>query len=931
MRELGALLGDVLVEQEGQPIFELEERVRRLAIARRRGPRALRAGADQELSRLLAGLPTEDAEQMIRAFATYFQLVNLAEQHHRIRRSRAHAADLEAPPQRGSLAAILLESQRAGIPAAEARAAIASLEVTLTLTAHPTQAARHTLLEKLDRMADELETRDRCELTPEEDLDSWIRLREEVTALWQTDEVRRDRPTVGDEVKNVLWYAEEVLWDRLPEIPRALARAFEAAYGEPLGMEPSPLRLHSWVGGDMDGNPLVTAEVLEDAIRVYHGRAMRLLLEEVRRLGGVLSQSERYVETSAALLESIAADEARMPGIAAHYGPRAEGEPWRRKLRFVEARLAANLAQVEAQRSATLAAQASEQVEAPFVAAVALHGAGISPEPPGGHVEALAHPYLQPEELLGDLELLADSLQRANAGHAGERLVRALIAKTRAVGFHLLELELRGLATNVRDAEKWLKGEGERTPAADRFLSALEKIAAAQKRGGERACRTVVLSMTKSTDDIRAVLYCARKSGLWDAERECARVDIVPLFETLEALDDAPTILRELFADPVYRRHVACRGQQEVMIGYSDSGKEVGLLAATAALRRAQVALPKVAAEAGLPLRIFHGRGESVARGGGPAQQAILALPPGSIAGRYKATEQGEALDHKYARPQLAQRSLELIVGGALLHTLGAEEEPLYLLQSPDRSGAHPASVREMPRKTSAADEARFVAILDELALVGERAFRELVGAPRFLEFFRAATPLDEIGRLPIGSRPTKRSAGGLEALRAIPWVFSWTQNRSILPGWYGVGSALDHYARRVAGGEAILRQLYLDWPFFRTVIGKVEMVLAKSDVAIAARYAALASDEARAAIWPLIEAEHRRTRRWVKRITHSERLLDGNLPLQRSIALRNPYVDPMSFLQVELMRRKRSGVEGCDRPLLLTLNGIAAGLRNTG
>jgi len=346
---------------------------------------------------------------------------------------------------------------------------------------------------------------------------------------------------------------------------------------------------------------------------------------------------------------------------------------------------------------------------------------------------------------------------------------------------------------------------------------------------------------------------------------------------------------------------------QEVMVGYSDSGKEIGLLAASAALRRVQQALPAIAAQAGVPLRIFHGRGESVARGGGPAQQAILALPPGAVAGRFKVTEQGEALDHKYGRPELAERTLELFIGGALLHTLGAQEQP------------------------AVANERRYVEVFDELAEIGRVEYRALVWEePMFFKFFSAATPIESISRLPIGSRPAKRGAGGVDALRAIPWVFAWTQNRAILPGWYGVGSALERVGAR-AGGADTLAEMYRRWPFFRAVVENVAMVLAKCDMGIAERYAELAEPDARAAVWPKIRGEHARTVQWVKRIQGTRKLLDGNPALQRSIQLRNPYVDPMSFLQVELMRRRNAGDERVDRALLLTLNGISAGMRNTG
>jgi phosphoenolpyruvate carboxylase len=383
-------------------------------------------------------------------------------------------------------------------------------------------------------------------------------------------------------------------------------------------------------------------------------------------------------------------------------------------------------------------------------------------------------------------------------------------------------------------------------------------------------------------------------------------MDIVPLFETHAALESSATILDELLRDGAYQAHVQARGGQEVMLGYSDSGKEVGLLAASGALLRAQTRLTELSAKAGIRLRIFHGRGESVARGGGPAQQAILALPAGSVAGRYKATEQGEALDHKYSRPELAMRTLELIVGGALLHTLDGQERP-------DRER-----------------EKTFRRVYDELSEHGRRAYRALVWEDgRFRDLFQAVTPVAEIAELNMASRPAKRHAGGLEALRAIPWVFAWTQNRALLPGWYGVGSALYEVGRR-RGGRKLLREMYEAWPFFRAVIQNVEMVLAKSDLEIAERYLELAP-EGTAALWRLIRKEHQRTRRWVKRITGEKRLLEANPPLQRSIALRNPYVDPMSFLQVNLLRQKRQGTLASDRALLLTISGIAAGMRNTG
>ncbi|MDC0739732.1 phosphoenolpyruvate carboxylase [Polyangium mundeleinium] len=898
VRFLGRLLGEVLVEQEGEALFSVEEVIRKLSIRRRRGPRTGRAEAQKELVQLLEALPIEQAEPVLRAFAMYFRLVNIAEQHHRIRRARAHASNPGEPPQRGSLAAAMITAKKAGVSAEAMREALARLEVTLTLTAHPTEAARRTVLEKLYRIARRLEERDRCRLLPREEEEARAAIREEITVLWQTDEVRREKPTVGDEVKNVLWYVEEILWDLLPELPLELVRAFERAYGEPLAAQPMPLRIHAWPGGDMDGNPNVTPEVVEDAIRAYRARGLRRLLGAVRELGGSLSQSARHVRVPEALIASLADDAVAMPGVAAQESAQTEGEPWRRKLRFVEARLAAALEAVETER------QVARQ-RAPRVGSVPPPSRALA-SAIGSHAE-LGVAYRTSDELHRDLLLVADTLHKANASNAGEMRTRALAERVRVLGLSIAELELRAPAEDATAAAAWLAGGGEETPGAARLLAALRKLSEAQRQYGERSARTLILSMTQRAEDLLAALTLARAAGLYDVDKQAVTVDIVPLFETHDALVSAPTILRTLLAHPEYRRHLMARGVQEVMVGYSDSGKEVGLLAAAFALRKAQSELTKVSREAGIALRVFHGRGESVARGGGPAQQAILALPAGSVAGRYKATEQGEALDHKYARPELALRTLELMVGGALLHTLGAEERP------------------------SEEDERRYAQAFEELAEEGRRVYRALVWEnPRFVDFFTTATPVDEIARLPIGSRPSKRKAGGLEALRAIPWVFGWTQNRAILPGWYGVGSALDAFARREGGAE-LLVEMTNRWPFFRTVLDNVQMVLAKSDMEIAARYAALASPATRKAVWPPIKDEHARTVAWIKRLFGVKRLLDGNPTLQRSIDLRNPYVDPMSFLQVALLRRKRAGDACCDRAILLSINGIAAGMRNTG
>lgn len=874
VRFLGDLLGQVLREQAGEGLFQIEERIRTLSIKRRRGAPRDRKKAAAELMKVLNGLELDQAEPVIRAFAIYFQLVNIAEQHHRIRRRRSHAKDRR--PQRGSLISTFEDAKRQGVSADAMRAALKTLDVTLTFTAHPTQAMRRTVLEKLDRIFQTLDYRDRSQLTPGELEQVNAKIKDEIRSLWQTDELRRERPTVGDEVKTVMWYLEEILWDLVAELPRRLDRAFEQVYGEPLSLHCSPLSLHTWVGGDMDGNPLVTPEVLDDSIRAYQTRGLRKLFGRLTALGSVLSGSDRYLRVSTELMASIERDAQELTQVAREDGPRTAGEPWRRKLKYMEARLEATLHDAEERRK-------------------------WARDPHGPMPELTAFAYRNPGQLEADLQVLVRSLEHAKASGVNETM--ALLEEVRAMGFQLAELEMRMPSAEVREAA----AGSPQTEGGKRVLPSLERVARLQHESGERVCRTFILSQATSADDVLAALRCAKTAGLWDSRRHCATVDVVPLFEDMDSLNDSPRVLRELLAHPDYGPHLRARGVQEVMIGYSDSAREVGLIAARAALLRAQTELPKIAAEAGIPLRIFHGRGESVARGGGPAQQAILSLPHGSVAGRYKATEQGEAIDHKYARPELAMRTVELILGGVLLHTLGVEPRP------------------------PATDEAAFRAAFEELGELGRKAFRSFVwDDPRFLDLFHSTTPLNEISQLPIGSRPAKRKAGGLESLRAIPWVFAWTQNRAILPGWFGVGTALAGYGKSLAGRK-LLKRMYEEWPYFRVMIDAVEMVLAKADMDIAAAYVQSLGDQTAKKYWKRAEDEFELTKKWILKLSDKKDILADNETLHRSIDLRNPYVDPMSFLQIELLKRKREGNDEAGRPILLTLAGISQGLRNTG
>lgn len=886
---LGQLLGSVLAEQEGPEFLDLEERIRSASKDRRAGTSAKRRAAGHHLDGLLRHLDPERAQKIARAFAVYFQLVNLAEQQHRIRRRRDHQRAGEAP-QPGSLAAVLGQlAQR--VPRAQLEALLARAHVDLVFTAHPTEASRRTVLEKHRRIAALIDRRERQELTPLEASQLEAELREEISLLWQTDEIRRARPTVADEVKNLLYFVEETLYPLMPAFYAELERALAAAYGEGVARPPSLLRFGTWVGGDMDGNPFVQPELTYDTALAQGARVLARYHADVVDLAQRLSQSAGRVGVSAALQASMEIDARELPDVA-----RSEGEPYRQKLAYVAARL-------ELARDRVLTLRSGER-------------------DPG------SRGYLDPEPLLEDLRLVKQSLLDHRGEHAGAARVEGLIRKVEVFGFHLLKLDVRLHAEEVRAAvramlglpgdaelgrellERALREPPRPGPAMRGFqaMASIGRIHAAVGRGGAEA---FILSMCRGEADLLAALVLARSAGLYDPAQRRAEVALVPLFETLEDLQHAAPTLHALARGPVYGEYLRLRGRrQEVMVGYSDSNKESGMLAASVALQDAMAALVQAAREERVELTLFHGRGGTIGRGGGPLQAAILAQPAGSVDGRFKLTEQGEVIAWKYLVPEIAQRNLELMTAAVL------------------RASAEP---RAAPEPADAA----------LLARLGERsrgAYRALVYEdPRFLTYFHEATPLQFIGELPLGSRPAKRTGSPrIEDLRAIPWGFAWNQSRHILPGWFGVGTALDAVLKEPGGLEA-LRQLRDREPFFRVVLDSVSMALAKADLDIAGRYAGLCRDASLAEhCYDRVARELVRTRRAVLAVLEEERLLDANPALQRSIELRNPYVDPMSFIQVELLRSFREAPEGLERErlrgaILTTLNGIAAGLRNTG
>ena len=812
IRLLGGLLGQVLVEQDGEALLASVERVRASA-------RASRAEGDPSIVRnAVRALDRAEQADVLRAFALYFQLANTAEQHHRLRRRRDYARD-ERPP-RESLAEAFEEL--ADVPEDELAARLANVSLEIVLTAHPTEATRRTFLVAHIRIVALLARFDDPDLTAPERAEIEEALAEEITILWQTDEVR-DRPRVVDEIRHGLWFFEESLLDA--------GERLLAAYRRWVPDARPPLSFGSWIGGDLDGNPAVGADTI--ALALERGREIALLRYriEVRELAAMIASSRSLVEISPELEESIARDERELTEYTALIGARNEREPYRRKLSFIWWRL--------------------------------------------GH-----DGYDGPAELLADLAIVSRSLEANAGGRIAHGRLAAFERRVELFGFHLAKLDVRLHARDV-------------AAPTDRTRDVFRAIGEARRRHGSAALDTVIVSGSTSAADALAVL---------DLTDEL--VSIVPLFETVADLQRAPEIMRDLLADERYGRRVAERGRRlEVMVGYSDSGKDGGYLAAQWAVYRAQEELAQVAREADIELTIFHGRGGSAGRGGGPTHAAILAQAPGQPPGRLKLTEQGETISFKYGLPGLAYRNLEAALAGTVL-------------------SAFPAIAGRVPDET----ERR---ILDRMADEAERAYRSLVyGSPGFVEFFRAFTPVDELSLLEIGSRPARRPESGdfLGSLRAIPWVFAWTQNRTLLPAWYGCGTAFAETE------PELLRGLYRGLPFFRSLIDNLEMTLAKSSLEVAREYLDLVPEELGPdRFFGEIAAEHERAVQAVLEIVEEERLLDRHPVLRRSIQLRNPYVDPMNAIQVELLRRVRAGDETARPPLSRSIAGIATALRNTG
>lgn len=887
VRRLGEMLGRMLREIGTPGLFERVEGARRAALARRAGV----VEGESRLAALTSGLPACEASELARAFASWFGLVNLAERVHRQRRLASSERRGRARP--GSPRDVLARLAEAGLGLGELRRILAGLSVEPVLTAHPTEAVRRTLLAKELRMAEALLARREDALAPGREQARALRsVREELHAAWQTDEHLAVRPSVADEREQTLFTLSEILWSVLPRLRRELASALVESFGsEAAGLaERLPVRFVSWVGGDMDGNPAVDASTIRVTLERHAELALGRLIEEVREVFRALSQSRSRVGFGAAFEERLAEYRARMPEEAARVPERYREMPYRVFLWLVSDRLRATQ-------------------------------------------EGGAHAYREPEELETDLERIADSLRANHGAHAGLASVEDLLVRVRAFGFHLAALDVRQDAAVHREAVAALLGDpgtlaadaaaraetlrralgrpmpGETPTSAlvQRTLEVFRAIGDVRRRHGARSIGLFIISMAQGPDDALAVLFLARRAGLCGEGSEVP-LDVAPLFETVDDLEAAPATLRSLLEDPLYRAHLAARGDlQWVMLGYSDSNKTAGIVPSRVALQQAQARMAEIARAAGIELAFFHGRGGSTSRGGSKPRAAVLGAQRDTLRGRLRVTEQGEIIRAKYGSEGIALRTLELLLGATLERTAfdalgrghGDAEEPL----------------------------------LAELSGHARGAYDELVRSdPHFLDYFRGATPIDVIERMALGSRPSRRrEMRGVEDLRAIPWVFAWTQSRLVLPGWFGTGQALAACAEAHGVGE--LRSLLSRSATLAGLLRDVEMVLAKADLAIARRYAGLAG-AAGAALFPRFEREFERTAALLREILETDRLLARDRVLERAIRLRNPYIDPMSFLQVDLLQRWRAGGRAdpsLERALFATVHGVARGLLNTG
>ncbi len=920
IRLLGRILGDVIREQEGVAAYDLVEQVRKLSVAFRRDADH---EADKALKKLLKGLTGDQTVSVIRAFTYFSHLANLAEDRHHIRRRAVH--ERAGSAQEGSIEVALARLRWAGIAPRTVAQTLATSYVAPVLTAHPTEVQRKSILDAEREIALLLTQRDDIQaraqlynsakdtLTPRELATNEAQLRARVAQLWQTRLLRYSKLTVADEIENALSYYEYTFLHEIPKIYAELER--ELGGNQPVA---SFLRMGQWIGGDRDGNPNVSADTLALALRRQAEVALRHYLTEVHHLGRELSLSSNLVQVSAEMLQLAA----RSPDTSEH----RRDEPYRRALTGVYARLAATLRDLtggEAARHA-VAPQNAYASAGDFLADLRVIEASLRSHRGAALVGERLRPLMRAVEVFG-FHLATVDLRQSSDQH--ERVVAELLATARVESDYeaLPEPARRALLLRLLCDARPLRVVG--APYSEHTtgeVAIFETARQMRERYGDDAIRHYIISHTETVSDLLEVLLLQKEVGLLQGTLDTgARADliVVPLFETIEDLRNAAPIMREFYAIPGIAQLVRASGaEQDIMLGYSDSNKDGGIFTSNWELYRAEIALVALfdemnAAQAGAPiqLRMFHGRGGTVGRGGGPSYQAILAQPPGTVRGQIRLTEQGEVIASKYANPEIGRRNLETLVAATLEATL---------LQP-----------------TKSATKA-FLEAAEQLSQASMEAYRALVyETPGFTDYFFNSTPIREIAELNIGSRPASRKASQqIEDLRAIPWGFSWGQCRLTLPGWFGFGAAVDAFTH--APGKdpkaqlALLQKMYRQWPFFRTLLSNMDMVLAKSDLALASRYSELVADaRLRKKVFGVIEAEWQRTADALTRITGEKQRLAANTALARSIRHRFPYIDPLHHLQVELVRRWRAG-QGDERVqtgIHISINGIAAGLRNTG
>lgn len=939
VRMLGFILGDTIKRLEGEEVFSYVEQFRSLFKEMHRnknGAAELNAPSQKKLEELLSALDLDTAIKVIKAFLTYFDIINIAEQNHRLRRRAQHDSSGERKYEKDSLSQFFGDTK---LKSEQLLDVLNNLDIEIVFTAHPTELTRRTVMLKQLELAKLLYKRDHPPLSKNEAATIEAGLRSVVESLWLTDHVIYFKPSVNDEVRYGVYHFDHVIIDAVIDVHQALedeCLKLEETLGQ--SIEPNEtngkagrnfITFGSWIGGDRDGNPFVTKDVTLQTLDYQRTVILNRYLKELEGLFNELSQSANWTEKSEALTRSLEQDTLALPAVTEKYAHRYAREPYRLKLLYIQAKLRNT-------RDHNLEAGQS---------------------------------YARAEQFKAELLEIKDSLFDAGCRDSLRNLSR-LIATVDIFGFHLAKLDIRQHSSRHRDAldeitksqgvvekgykaltedekMKWLTSElSSKRPLipgdlhfsepTNETIDVFRTMAQGQDLYGSRALDTYIVSMTEYSSDLLSILLLAKEAGIWASEHHPHRkVSIVPLFETIEDLRRAPQMFQELLDNPIYKSYLAELGNlQEIMIGYSDSGKNGGIVAANWELYKVQKKLVAIAQVNHIELRLFHGRGGSIGRGGGPTHQAILAQPPGTVAGRIKLTEQGEVISSKYALHDIAVRNFDQLAAA--------------VLQATATQPASQTATQEEAEKQVDSEPVHWWNFMEKLSTTSFKAYRSLVYEdPQFVEFFGQSTPIGELSKLQMGSRPTRRTAGSgsIDDLRAIPWVFAWTQSRYMLPAWYGFGSAFQACTEADSETLAMAQEMYAQWPFFKGLVRKLENALAVADMDIAAYYSANLVDKAlQEKFFKRILAEYECTKKFVLAISKHEVLLEEVPYLKHSIAIRNPYVDPLSYLQVRLIAqlRKRISQETGEstatvrddkllETVLMTVNGVAEGLQNTG